>query len=634
MKSRALFAILVISFFTTFAQKKSSLYIPRNIQDAYTENTRSFDGKPGERYWQNSADYDIKAELFPSTRILKGEENIIYHNNSPFFIGQVVFRLYQDLYKTGSKRDRFIDPSDVGQGVNIDQININGKPVKVTSSSYVRRSGTLMFVSLLSSSVEKGQSVSIDIKWSFKIDKNTLIRMGAYDSTSFFVGYWYPRIAVYDDIDGWDENEYNGQNEFYEDFCNFKVAITVPKNYLVWGSGVVEDAQKIFSKDVYAKYQKALTSDSIIHVVSSDDIKNKRNVTIDKPKITYQFKTDSVYDFAFATSNHYCWDATSVTVDNNTNRNTLVSAAYKQSSTDFVKVANIAKATLKYLSTEMPAVPYPFPQMTVFNGGDGMEYVMIVNDRSCSTWSETVHLTSHEISHTYFPFYMGINQYKYAWMDEGWAMFLPSEFQTNLAPSVDQAMVSARTYNAYAGKELDAPLMQPSFNIRNYEYYIASYYRPEMAYRFLEDLLGKDLFKKCLQTFIERWHGKHPIPYDFFFTFDNVAGEDLSWYWNPWFFERGYPDLAIKSAVKDSTKYTIEIENVGTMPIPIQLRYNYADGTFEYEHKTPRVWKMGLKTYTIEKKSDKPIKSIELGNPQIPDVDLKNNFFTFDDYRK
>jgi len=277
----------------------------------------------------------------------------------------------------------------------------------------------------------------------------------------------------------------------------------------------------------------------------------------------------------------------------------------------------------------MPGIPFPYPRMSVFNGGGGMEYPMMVNDRSESNYKEMIDLTSHEIAHTYFPFYMGINQERYAWMDEGWAMFLPSELQDKLSKSKNNAKAAYSTfiYNIYAGNSSEAILMRPSYHIKDYEYYVASYYKPEIAYRILQDILGKELFLKAIQTYIKHWNGKYPTPYDFFNTINNVSQKDLFWFWKPWFFEFGVPDLGIKKVSYKNNQYEINIEKIGNLPVPIYIELFYDDDSKEIIKESAEVWKNGNNNFTITHKPKKKIKKLILGNKIIPDVNKKNNVY-------
>jgi hypothetical protein len=627
---RILFIVFLLLFILDTAHAQTpSLFIPLNIQKAIDKGTRTTDGKPGPNYWQNKSDYKINVWFNPKTREVSGEEKIVYYNESPDTLKQIFIRLYHDIFRKGNMRVSEVNPVDIDNGVDVKILKINGKDFKMDSTDkQISRSGTNLIVTLEKPIAPKSKA-EIETKWNFAISKETRLRMGMYDSTSFFVSYWYPQIAVYDDIDGWDTQSYTGLTEMYNDFNNYDVEISVPKNFLVWATGILQNADEIYPAKILERYKKSLTSNDVVRIVSVKDYESGL-VTLNKDKITYRFKADYVPDFCFATSDHYLWDGSTLTVDKNSGRKTFIAAAYNPASKDFYGVAELARKAIESFSTQMPGRPFPYPCMTVFNGQGGMEYPMMVNDSSVPEVWETVHLTSHEISHTYFPFYMGINERKYAWMDEGMATMLPFDFQTENAPGYDPRSRNALSYSDFAGREEDVPPMVLSYNLMNPAYRTASYRRPGAAYEFLRQMLGDDLFKKCLHEYMNRWNGKHPIPWDFFFTFNEVSGQNLDWYFKPWFFETKYPDLSLSASAQSSGEIEIKISNIGGLPVPIQVKAVYDDGSKEtIQDKNTSVWNDG-KTYVDVKISPKKkIKKIELGNTQIPDVNLKNNVVEF-----
>lgn len=618
--------IIIISllfFFGTASAQNSSLYMPVNLLKTYADSTRSYSGNPGKKYWQNSADYKISASINPETRELAGNENVKYFNNSPDTLKQITIRLYPDIYRKGNARDFEADPASIDDGMNIKQIFVDGKEVALNgSNSPVKRGGTNMVINL-SSPLLPGSALDLAADWSYIIKSESQIRTGAYDKTSYLVAYWYPQIAVYDDIDGWDMMDYTGQVEFYNDFNNYDVSITMPKNFLVWATGVLQNPEEVYSPEILSRYKKAYSSDEIVNIVKEDDYKN--GVTADKDYITYKFKAEKVTDFAFGTSDHYLWDGSSLVVDKQTGRRTFIDAAYKKESKDFYEVASIARKSVKFLSFEMPGVPFPYPKITVFNGDGGMEFPMMVNDGSSDQKAGTVHVTSHEISHTYFPFYMGINERKYAWMDEGWATMLPCGIQSRLAPGYDPVSRNAQSYSEGAGREYEQPCIVPSYILKAPAYRYASYRRPGAAYNILKDMLGDDVFKKTLHEYIRRWNGKHPMPFDFFFTFNDVAG-NLDWFWKPWFFEHKYPDLSLSYKIADNGESEVSIKNKSGMPVPVKVKAIYADGSEEIIYdKTAKQWSEGNVELKAEFKPKGKLVKLELGNPQIPDVNTTDN---------
>lgn len=613
--SHLLFSVL---FMTTFlVAQKTSVHYSNAFKKAVSEGTRTYTGRPGPNYWINKASYKIKANIDVNTRTLNGSEKIMYKNNSPSELTYIHIRLYQDFYKKGNTRSFPISPEDVTEGVKIKKIIVDGKQYDLNK---VWRAGTRMAFEF-DQPLLSGDTTSIEVEWSFIIPESTSPRMGAYDESSFFVGYWYPQISVFDDIDGWDTQNYDGVYEFYNDFNDFEVEITMPKNFIVWGTGVLQNPKEVLADKYYNRYQKAKFSDDIISVIDSNDLAHK-DFTPDQEKLVWKFKVSNVPDFSFATSDHYLWDQTSLLLDPQKPR-VMIGTAYKKESKGFYNVADISKKSILYFSNEMPGVKYPWPSMLVFNGNGGTEFTMMVNQRSSEDYWVMVDLTSHEILHTYFPFYTGTNETKYAFMDEGWAMMLPLEFQKkegNYNPL--KRMVSS--YEGFAGGATDIPLRINSSAIAIMPYYNMAYDRAGLAKWFLMDAVGKPVFKKAIKKYISLWKGKHPVPYDFYHTFEDVIGENLDWFWKPWFFEFGAPDLEIKKVSKVRNIYKIRVNKIGKIPVPVKLELFFDDGSSKTYYESCRIWKNKSST-VVKIKSKKNAVKVMLGSEDIPDVNKENN---------
>lgn len=469
----------------------------------------------------------------------------------------------------------------------------------------------------------------LEIDWEVTIPKYSTIRMGTYDSTSFLVAYWYPQIAVYDDVYGWDEIPYTGTVEQYNDFNNYDVKITVPKNFLVWATGTIQNPEEVYSKRVLKRFRLAQKSDSVVNIVTLQDVLENKLNTKNKELLTYHYKAFNVPDFVFALSDHYLWDASTLIVDKATGRKTFISAVYKKESKDFYDVAKIARDVISFFSFEFPQIPYPYPSMTVFNGQGGMEFPMMVNDGSTQSYSAAVGLTSHEIAHTYFPFYMGINEKRFAWMDEGFAVMLPFDLQERYAEGAGPRHSNSTSYENFAGHEEEMPVITPSFLLSGNSYRVASYRRPGCAYDFLRDMLGKEKFISVMKEYVRLWNGKHPIPYDFFFTFNKYAGEDLSWYFIPWFFEKEVPDLDLDEIKLNGDELSFVVKRVGKIPVPVSIKITFEDNSTNEIYETAKIWKDG-KTEVVYKLKviNKPV-SIELNPTKIPDANRTKNAFYF-----
>lgn len=626
MKKIFFITILTLSNFS-LAQYE---FIPLNIQRAYENGTRSIDGKPGENYWQNSSDYRIKIKFDPYEKYIEGSETIIYYNNSPDSLDELVIRLYHNFYRDNSARNFQISSESITDGVELKKLVLDGKPINLENRSTAEFTNTNLIIKL-DKKISPVSSVAIDIDWMYSIPGGTPIRTGLYDSTTFFIAYWYPQISVYDDIDGWDKIDFNGEQEMYNDFNNYNIEIEVPNKFGIWATGVLQNAHEVLQPDILQRIEKAQTSDEVIHVISKEDYQLENTFLADKKTNIWHFKADYVSDFAFGCSDHYLWDAVSLNPDQNSNRSVFISAAYNPESPDFHKVALITKEALAYFSNDLPGVPYPYPSFTAFNGGGGMEFPTIINDESNYTEAGTVGLTSHEAAHTYFPFYMGINEKKYAWMDEGLAVMLPFKFQSQVQGN-DPLGRNVKSYEALAGKEIEMPPIIPSILLRSPSYRVASYSRPGIAYHYLQDFLGRDVFRSAMQEYIHHWNGKHPIPNDFFNCFENYLKMDLTWYLKPWFCEKGFPDLAIKSHSLKKDLLEIEIEKVGNIPVPIKISLMKDGSSIKEIYNAADVWKSGNKTVKIKLDNPGDFNLIILGDVKIPDVNKKNNELSISDF--
>ncbi len=617
--------LLLPAFFLTFflgksAAQNTTLPFPRNFEKSYEKGLRSWDGAPGVQYWQNRSDYKINIELDPKEGELEGSQEVTYFNNSPDSLKIIRLKLQHDLYRKGGQRSDDIDPKDVTNGVEIKQLLVNGIPIDKDAQ---RRHDTFLDLKL-KTQLAPHTSLKLFVTWEFTMPKDKkATRECVCDATTFFIPYFYPEIAVYDDLHGWASAPYNGLQEFYHDFSNYDVTITLPKGYQAWATGEWQNSSDVLQPKFQERWQRAHASTEVISIFSEAEL--KAGIVFKKAKKNvFQFKASEVPDFAFAASAHYNWDATSVIVDEKFGRRTLVSAAYDSKSNDFKRVARIAADGLHLMSNWLPGYPFPYPALTVFNGNDGMEYPMMINDATTSEKFVTS-LTVHEAAHTYFPFMMGINEQDHAWMDEGWANF----FEHFLVDSLENKRESISGSWGF-GNDWEVPPMVPSRALDGRSYGFAAYTRPQLAYVQLYDLLGYEKFHDCLTVYMDRWKSKHPGPYEFFNTFNMVSGQNLDWYWKPWFFEFGYPDLSLTVSKMDSTSeglnYVAYVERKGNIPVPIQLEVEYSDGTKENIHRTADVWKdTSKRTIQIPLKTGKMPKNAMLGGKTIPEVKPKDN---------
>ena len=555
----------------------------------------------------------------PGTRRVSGTVDIRYVNNSPDSLRQIWFKLYPNLYQKGAPRSKAFAPEDVGEGVKIFNLSINGETFDV---SKLAPDATNLPVPL-HRALKAHQVATVRVAYAYTLNKGSHQRTGEIEPGADFVAYFFPRIAVYDDLDGWNRVPYTGDQEFYNDFVNFKAAVTVPKNFVVWATGDLTNAAEVLAPKYAQRLREAGQQDAVVSIIGEDDAK-RRDITAQTDQNTWRFEAKNVTDFVFATADHYVWQSTSLVVDPATSRRTRVDAVYNPTHADYREVINFSRKTVEAMSYTFPRWPFPYAHETVFDGLDQMEYPMMVNDNPTATREDAITLTDHEIFHTMFPFYMGINETKYGWMDEGWATIGEWLISGIIDPKLDDDYGIAR-YAQYAATESDLPITTLSTQQTGMSFFLNSYPKPGLGYLYIKDMLGDKLFTQALHTYITNWNGKHPLPYDFFNSMNAGANRNLNWFWQRWFFDSGYPDLAIARVTKSTAGYDVQVQAKGTKPVPVDLTITFADNTTQKIHRTIAVWETGANSVTVPVPTKQPVKRVTLGSTLVPDSYPKDN---------
>jgi len=604
----------------------SALYMPRDVKAAFRKGTRSPDGRPGANYWQNRGRYNIAITALPPDRTIRGSEQITYMNNSPDTLRNPVIKLFINIHKPGAPRAGGAPADYLTSGVHIDSLAVNGQ-----ATPWGCDDGCFTWERIrLASPLAPHDSVRLAFKWHYDVSKQSG-REGMLDSTTFYLAYFYPRVAVYDDYNGWDTMNFTDMQEFYSDFNDYDVAITVPANYVVWGTGTLLNPAELLQPKYLQRYTQSFTSDQTINVASRAEMVGK-TVTTQSPGNTWRFRAANIPDMTFNLSDHYVWDAASVVVDDATHRRASVQAAYNDTAADFHHMVQFARHGLDWLSHNWPGVPYPFEKTTVVQGQAGMEYPMMVNDESYPDTIFSRFVVEHEIAHSWFPFYMGINETRYPMMDEGWA----TTFE-NLIGTVDLGKERASGFfeqfrvNGWSGNPSsleDLPIVTPADGLSGGSYGDNAYGKPALGYLALKDMLGDAAFGKALHGFMDRWHGKHPIPWDFFNSVNDITGQNLNWYWNSWYFSNNYIDLAIGGVEKTGNGYSVVLSNIGGMPVPVDLEAHYGDGSNEVIHETPAIWAADQRRATVAIPTGKSLQSLNLNGGIWVDADSTNKRWT------
>jgi len=604
---RNIFKIVALLVLGSHSAQAQDLYMPRNIKAAYEKGTRAMDGKPGKKYWQNKGKYDMMLTVTPKSKMVSGTETIDYTNNSPDTLKQLTIRFVNNIHKPEAPRSGYTGKDFLTSGLTISAFVVNGQPYAVDGKNW----GTTGDVKL-KSAILPGQTAKLKIDWNYPLSKESG-REGQLDSSTFFVAYSFPRISVYDDYNGWDKIPHTDRTEFYNDFNDYQFSVKVPRNFVVWATGDLKNPDEVLQPKFAARLKKSLTSDEVISIANAAEM-TKGEVTKQNAWNTWAFTANNITDVTFSVSNHYIWDAGSVLVDNKTKRRASVQSSYDSKAEDFSHGVEWSKEALNWFSNNWPGVPYPFSKMTVVQGFADMEYPMMVNDSSTPDMEFSQFVMNHEIAHTYFPFYMGTNETRYAHMDEGWATTL----EYLIAKDQLGKEKADENYKAFRVKrwifdkstEEDQPVIALSTQVSGAGYGNNAYVKPSLAYLGLKDMLGDANFKKYLHTYMDRWNGKHPIPWDFFNTINDASNQDLNWYWNNWFFSNNYIDLAINKVSIKGLNYSVALNNIGGFAIPFDVKVTYNDGSTQVIHQTPAIWKANQKIATVQFNAQKAVASI------------------------
>lgn len=608
-------------------QTDSGLYLPRDIRQAYAKGTRSPDGRPGPNYWQNHVEHRIRISVGPPSRRVQAEQEIVYTNNSPDPLAKLVFRLYMNAHHPQALREKPIHDKFLTQGITVDDFSIDGKAVAWDNPAdplaVDNIPGSTTHALTLGTSIPPKGSVRIRMRWHYDLVADKGWKEGAIDETTYFLAYFFPRLTNYSDYGGWDYMPFTLGREFNNDFADFKVEVEAPRDFVVWATGTLQNPAEVLQPAVHRNLVASFTSDKVVTLAEADDVKAGK-VTARGERLTWKWQADHVPDFAIAISNHYRWEAASVVVDPATGRRASVQAAYADSATDFRTIVSAAQQTLEFASTVYPGVPYPYPKTTIVLGSADEEYPMMVNDGSnigsafAATLPENAYtnfVAAHELLHSWFPFYMGINEKRYPFMDEGWTTAF--EYLRNrevLGVTIADALFKAFRVAPLALplSGMDLPIITPHDSMfgQSAVFGFNQYGKAALGYLALRDLMADAAFRTALHTFMARWNGKRPLPWDMFNSFNDAGVGNYDWFFRNWFFGYNYMDLAVEGVRSDAGAQTVAVRNVGGMAIPFDLVLDYADGSSERAHLTPAVWQADARRTELRVPGAKVLRSV------------------------
>ncbi len=602
---------------------------------------RTGSGAPGPRYWQNRSDYQINVALDDQQNTITGDVTITYKNNSPETLSYLWLQLDQNAFSDTSRASkttpvaggRFGNLGFVG-GLTISSVTVEQGKGKFTATPYVI-TDTRMQVRLSESVKSNGDVVKIKVTYSFKIPEYGSDRMGQLkrkDGTIYEIAQWYPRMCVYDDIEGWNVLPYLGAGEFYLDYGDYEYSITAPWDHIVVGSGELLNPTEVLTAEQIKRLDQARKSDQTVIIRGKDEVTDANSRPKKSGTITWKFRCQNTRDVAWASSRAFVWDAAKINLPSG--KTSLAQSVYPAESAtndSWNRSTEYVKGCVEFYSKYLYEFSYPVAT-NVAGVVAGMEYPGIIfcdhKDKKDALWG----VTDHEFGHNWFPMIVGSNERKFPWMDEGFNTFINT---------LSTANFNKGEFNRERGTMHDlAPALfypaEPIMTIPDVQQPralgILAYYKPGMGLKLLREvILGPDRFDFAFRNYVSRWAFKHPTPYDFFRSIEDGAGEDLGWFWRGYFYETWKLDQSVKDVkYVDGTAdkgSLISIENLEKLAMPVTVEVTETNGKKGRINLPIEVWQRGA-TWTFKYNSTSPIKTVVVDPDQkLPDVNSKNNIW-------
>ncbi|MDR6943157.1 M1 family metallopeptidase [Mucilaginibacter pocheonensis] len=639
------FLAILIMAFTGHLSFGQSRYNPSELFPALPllppgNEYRTATGEPGPAYWQNQSDYVIDVSLDDKQNLIKGTATITYTNNSPEALSSLWLQLEQNVYRKDSKgilTGLFLykdpDKQVADGGFEIESIKLAGNnAADITYHTYDTRMELK-----LSEPLKSGQKLTFSIQYryhfpvnyknaDFQVNRTDL--MPSKNGGIYAVAQWYPRMCVLDDVEGWNTLPYLGNGEFYLDFGNFNVNITLPSSYIVEASGDLLNPEEVLTPAQLKRWQSAKESSEPVFIRSAKEVTKASSRPV-APMCTWKFKMDNTRDFAWTASKSFIWEALSFNLNNG--KRVMGCSLYpveSQKRNSWMRSSEYIKFTLQHFSEKW--FTYPFNKaVNVASNLDGMEYPGMVFCSARDTGNMYWAVVNHELGHTWFPMTVGSNERKYAWMDEGFNLFIDNIATRafNKGEFIGYAEIDVPVTNLFADTLrpiLSRPDAMPGNQVYTVEYQKVAYLLTLLR----NHILGPDRFDNAFRRYIRDWAYKHPTPWDFFRSINSSAGEDLTWFWKSMFLENFKLDQSI-AKVDNSTKNRplITIENMEKAAMPLIVEITYASGSKEQRTFPVEIWEY-THSYTFAANKKDAISKVVIDPKQVyPDINKVNNVY-------
>ena len=608
---------------------------------------RTADGRPGTEYWQNEASYSIDVTLDPETHRVSGSETITYTNNSPHDLEYLWVQLDQNLFKTDSRGARITPPTARfsgafdGAGYYLSNIQVIRDGDAADADYFV--DGTRMRITLDEPLEAGGETLQLSLDFAFTqakygADRHGRLEEEVAEGTVYEFAQWYPRMAVYDDVHGWNTLPYLGQGEFYLEYGDFELNLTVPHDYVVAASGTLQNPEEVLTDTQRDRLDEARSSRETVHIITEDEVGTAATRPTDDGTLTWTYRAENVRDVAWAASDAFIWDAANARAGNT---DVLAMSLYPEEGLGTEQNPGWERST-EYVQHSVEHysetwAPYPYP-VAINIGGivGGMEYPQIMFCSYEARGRALFGVTDHEFGHTWYPMVVGSDERRHVWMDEGLNTFLgvysgDAFYGGDITSSMQRlARIVTASMNGIGGEQ---PSATQSDHIRRNALGFLAYRKPAAGLVLLREwVIGPERFDRAFKAYYDRWAYKHPQPSDFFRTLETETGEDLDYFVRSWFYETDVLDFAVRGVETDTDGapiVTVASEEELMMPMPVLV--TYSDGETE-THRVPAEAFFTSDSHEIKLRRDTAVARVEVDSDRIlPDMDRSNNTWTASD---
>lgn len=547
------------------------------IRRAFAAGTRDSTGRPGRNYWQLKTDYSIRVRLDVPTSRLTGSETITLHNQSPDSLRAIGLRLPGNHFRGENPRAATWVPAENHEGMVVTRLAVNGAAGRLTPNGGPNAPATeptLIGATVtnariaLAAPIPPGGKATIDLDWNFKLPGGPGVghRMTMRWADSLYQPtQWFPRVAVYDDLRGWDNELYLGPSEFYNDFGRYDVRIDVPAGWIVSGTGTLMNPEQVLTPTIRERLARVTSTDAITTIVGPDEV-GPGVATAAGDRLTWHMVADNVNDFAWATARKFVWSATRATIPGK--GAVPIHMVYLPGRANlYANAGPVTRHALEFYSQLW--FPYQFPQLTLQDGPSaGMEYPMVINSN--------IGAADHETAHQWWPMVVSNNETWYGWMDEGFNQYMNVLSAADAQKATPNLNGLGQSYGRTSGNEAEPPMMWNANYAGPGFYGFTTYTKTPLMLSMLGGIVGDSAVIRAQREWGQAWMWKHPSPWDWMFFMQNALKQDLGWFWYYWLFTTESVDGSIVDVKQAGLRTSVTVRQDGQMPSPVVLKVEFA----------------------------------------------------------